>query len=218
MAKFLTGHDLETAFTNIIWEAKESLLMVSPSIKRGDYLKKLFDKHLNNPKIHINIVIGNEKDVSKRMSDEDFEYFKQFLNVSMVHVPNLHAKFYANESKGLITSISLYDYSFVDNLEFGVLFERTSLMDSIKGSADHEIWATGMKIANENEAVYIRRPMYEKKAIAFLGKNYVKSDILHDATKKYLTGEKDGSLIKKLIDFPSELEAGSIPTEKPADS
>ncbi|MGE5316442.1 MAG: hypothetical protein ACM3ME_00495 [Chloroflexota bacterium] len=206
MAKFLTGHNLETAFTNIIWEAKETLLMVSPSIKPGDYLKKLFDKHLNNPKIHIIIVFGkNEKDSTRSMVEEDLEYFKQFLNVSMVLVPNLHAQYYANESKGLITSISLNDYSFVDNIEFGVFFERNSLMDSLKGNADHEVWDTGMKIAGENEALFIRRPVYEKKAIALLGKNYVKSDVLYDNTRKYLAVNKDESPVKKLIDFETEL-------------
>lgn len=218
MAKFLTGHELETAFTNIIWDAKETLLMVSPFIKPGEYFIKLFDKHLNNPQLHIIVVFGKNKDnVTKSMNKEDFEYFKQFLNVSIIYVPNLHAKYYANESKGLITSINPFDYSFLNNIEFGVYFERNILIDSLKLNPDNDAWEAGLKVANENEAVFIRRPVFERKMISILGKNYVKSDILHDYTKKYYsyTRDKDQTEIKKLADFPTELELGSLPIEKP---
>ena len=64
------------------------------------------------------------------VSIEDFDYFKEFKNISIVYVPTLHAKYYANESKGVITSLNLYDYSFKNNIEFGVVSER-SLLKSV---------------------------------------------------------------------------------------
>ena len=74
---------------------ERTLLIVSPFIKLDDYFKELFDKHKNNPKIHLILVFGkNENDIKRSMSKSDFDYFNKFLNVSIIYVPNLHAKYY----------------------------------------------------------------------------------------------------------------------------
>ena len=80
MAKFITGENLENAVYEIIWEAESNLLIVSPFIKLDDYFKRLFDKHMNNPKLHILIVFGkNEREVSRSLSKNDFDYFKKYV-------------------------------------------------------------------------------------------------------------------------------------------
>lgn len=219
MAKFITGKALEDAIYNIIWDAERVLMIVSPFIKLDDYFKKLFDKHVNNTKIHLIIVFGkNEGAVSRSLSKQDFDYFKKFLNISIVYVPNLHAKYYGNEQMGVITSINLYDYSFINNIEFGV-YSEVSIFDNLKTSTDQEAWKTCKDIAESNEAVFIKRPVYEKKLLsAFLGNSYVKSDILHDTTDKFYSGfrsNKSNNVVKKLIDFEEELILGSTPTPRP---
>ncbi|MFD1616602.1 phospholipase D family protein [Gelatiniphilus marinus] len=211
MSKFITGKELEDAIYNTIWETESRLLIVSPFIKLDDYFKELFDKHENNPKIHLTLVFGkNEKAVRKSMSKADFDYFKKFLNVSIIYVPNLHAKYYGNEKQGVITSINLYDYSFKNNIEFGV-YSQQSILDRFKQSADNDAWNECMEIAENSEVVFIKRPVYEtKKMIINLGKNYIKSDILFDSTDKfYGFTKKKKSENKRLNDFPEELELGS---------
>jgi hypothetical protein len=220
MAKFITGKDLEDAIYNIIWEAEQTLLIVSPFIKLDDYFKKLFDKHSNNPKIHFIVVFGkNEGAVSKSLSKSDFDYFKKFLNISVIYVPNLHAKYYGNELKGVITSINLYDYSFKNNIEFGV-YSEVSLLNNFTTTADQEAWITCKKIAEDNEAVFIKRPVYEKKMLSSLfGKSYIKSDTLHDITEKFYSGfgfNKKSTAIRKMNDFPEALELGSAPSIRPS--
>ncbi len=209
MTKFITGEELENAVYNIIWEAEKKLLIVSPYIKLDDYFKRLFDKHSNNPKIHIIIVFGkNEGAISKSLSVADFEYFKKFLNISVVYAPKLHAKYYGNELKGVITSINLYDYSFKHNIEFGVFSEMNPL-SAISTSADKEAWNTCMQIAEEHEIVFAKRPVYDKK---LFNKNFIKSDILHDVTENFYSGisvRKRSGALKKLGDFPDELELGT---------
>jgi len=217
MSKFITGKDLEDAIYNIIWETENQLVIVSPFIKLDDYFKELFDKHENNPKIHLVLVFGkNEKAVRKSMSKADFDYFKKFLNVSIIYVPNLHAKYYGNEHQGVITSINLYDYSFKNNIEFGV-YSQQSILDRFKPSADNDAWNECMEIAHNGEVVFIKRPVFEtKKMIINLGKNYVKSDILFDSTDKFYGFMKNKkSENKKLDDFPDELELGSKPDIRP---
>ncbi|MCA0445905.1 MAG: phospholipase D family protein [Bacteroidetes bacterium] len=212
MAKFITGKDLEQAIYDIIWEAEETLLIVSPFIKLDDYFKKLFNKHNNSPKLHIIIVFGkNEGNVSRSLSQADFDYFKKFLNVSIVYVPNLHAKYYGNEKKGVITSINLYDYSFINNIEFGVYSEQ-NIISNFTTSTDIEAWNTCMEIAHDHEVVFVKRPVIQKKLLSsFLGKNYVKSDVLHDSTKNFyhdFMNYKGSKEIKTIGDFPYEIELG----------
>lgn len=219
MAKFITGKDLEEAVYNIIWEAEQTLLIVSPYIKLDNYFKKLFDKHANNSKIHLIVVFGkNEGAVSKSLSKADFDYFKKFLNISIIYVPNLHAKYYGNEMKGVITSINLYDYSFINNIEFGV-YSETSILDNLTTSTDQEAWKTCMKIADENEAVFIKRPVYEKKMLsAILGKNYIKSDILYDITDKFYSAfgsTKSAVSLKRIGDFADYIELNGPSSDRP---
>jgi hypothetical protein len=215
MAKFITGKELETAVYNIIWEAAGQLMIVSPYIRLDNYFRDLFKRHINNPKLHILIVFGkNEGNVSKSLSQSDFDFFKQFPNVSVVYVPNLHAKYYGNELQGVITSINLHDHSFLNNIEFGV-YSEVNLLNMITGSAEKSAWTTAWNIALENEAVFIKRPVYDKKIFS---KSFVKSDILHDTTEKFYKsfhfGNKN-SVIKKFMEFPEFVELGSVPSTRP---
>jgi hypothetical protein len=217
MSKFLTGDNLGEAIYDIIWDAERTLLIVSPFIKLDNYFEKLFDKHKNNPKIHLILVFGkNENDVKRSMSKSDFDYFKKFLNVSIIYVPNLHAKYYGNEKKGIITSINLYDYSFKNNIEFGVYSEQ-SILNHFKPSADNGAWNECIEIAENNEVVFIKRPIYESiKILINLGKNYIKSDILFDSTENFYGLRKNKSdSDKRLNDFPDELELGSSGSQRP---
>jgi hypothetical protein len=222
MAKFITGQELVDTVDEIILRAEEKLLLLSPYIKLDKGFKNLFDNHINNPKLHFLIVFGkNENDVSKSLSKADFEYFKKFPNISIIYVHNLHAKYYGNERMGVITSINLYDYSFKNNIEFGV-FSETSIMDSFTTSTDNEAWDTCHQIAEHGEVVFIRRPVYEKKLLsAFFGKNYKQSDILFDDTEKFYNKDQNVKYIDdamKLFDYPDELENGykieNIPTKQ----
>lgn len=217
MSKFITGKVLEETIYDIIWNTEDVLLIVSPFIKLDNYFKQLFNKHENNPKLHLILVFGkNEKEVQKSMSKADFDYFKKFLKVSIIYVPNLHAKYYGNERQGVITSINLYDYSFKNNIEFGV-YSQTSILDNFTQSSDKDAWKECMKIADSNEVVFIKRPVYEtKKLIVSLGKNYVKSDILFDSTNKfYGTTMNKKTEKKRLDDFPEELECGAASNKRP---
>jgi hypothetical protein len=210
MSKFLTGKPLSDAIYEIIWGAEVNLLIVSPFIKLDNHFKKLFDKHENNPNLHLILVFGkNEKEVKKSMSKEDFDYFKKFPRVTIIHVPNLHAKYYGNEKQGVITSVNLYDYSFINNIEFGV-FSEQGIMDRFSQSADNEAWNECLAIADKNQVVFIKRPIFKyKRGLFSKSKIYVDSEVLFDSTEKYYGSSQSGKVSRKrLSDFPEELEYG----------
>jgi hypothetical protein len=218
MSKFLTGKELEKVVYDIIWEAQDNLIIISPFIKLDDYFKKLFENHLNNPHLNIKIVFGkNEENKQKSLRKEDFDFFKKFLNISIIYVNNLHAKYYGNEKKGLITSINLYDYSFKNNIEFGV-YSEVNLISKFTNSPDQEAWEAAHEIAETNEAIFIKRPVYEKRLLSsLLGKSYIKSDILLDDTERFYRGQykRERNKIQIITDFPTELEIGYQQLKRP---
>ena len=222
MGRFISGKELGEVIYDIIWEAKDTLLIVSPYIKLDEYFKKLFNHHINNHKLHIIIVFGkNQDDVKKSFSREDFDFFKKFLNISIIYIPNLHGKYYGNESKGVVTSINLYDYSFNNNIEFGIYSETTlfSTITNINNSVDEDAWKACMELANTYQTVFINRPMYEKKLLNLLGKNYVKSEVLFDCTEYFFNKSlrsKGEPKRKTLLDFPDELELGVSNESRPS--
>lgn len=189
MADFVTGKELEDAVYDVIFNAKKQLLIVSPFIKLDDYFKKeVFNHQKANPDLHIVVAFGkNQNNPHRSFNRSDFEYFMEFPNISIVYVPTLHAKFYANESKGVITSLNLYDYSFKNNIEFGIISERKFL--EIGGETlDTQAWNTSFDIIKESHCVFVKRPVYKKKLL--LGRDYMGSEVLLDQTKDLLFGKK----------------------------
>jgi hypothetical protein len=109
----------------------------------------------------------------------------------------------------------LYDYSFKNNIEFGV-YSEVNFLDRFTTSADSEAWQACFEIADSGEVVFIKRPVYEKKLLSnIFGKNYIKSDTLHDTTDKFYSGKVTTKTNKKLSDFQDELELGSQPKARP---
>lgn len=187
MAEFLTGEKLANEVYDIIFNASKRLLIVSPYIRLDDYFKnKVFTKHKTNSSLHIIVVFGkNEKNPTKSFRKEDFDYFRDFPNISVVYVPNLHAKYYANEKKGMVTSINLYDFSFKNNIEYGVL-SQTKLIGGT--GIDRSAWDKTMSIIGGNNAIYIRRPKFKKKLWG-LSKDYIGSDVELDLMDELLNGK-----------------------------
>jgi hypothetical protein len=185
MAKFLTGNELDDAISDVVFKAEKDLLILSPFIKLDKYFRAIFDNHANNSDLHIVIGFGkNERNVTQSFNNEDFEYFKKFPNISIIYVPNLHAKYYANEMMGIITSINLYDFSFKNNVEYGVLFESNIFSTS---KTDIAAWENSYRILNNSFAIFIRKPKFKKKLI---GKDYIGSDTLLDLTDDLIRNKK----------------------------
>ena len=186
MAKFLTGKELAEEVYDVIHDAKKQLLILSPYVKLDDYFKNLFSKHKNNSELHLIVAFGkNKRNPERSFKSEDLEYFMDFPNVSIVFIPNLHAKYYANEKKGIVTSINLYDYSFKNNVEFGVISESKIIGGS---GIDKHAWESSMQVLKNGYAIFIKRPNYKKKFL--IAKDYLGSKIKLDLTRDLLQGNK----------------------------
>lgn len=203
MSKILTGQELENKLTDIIWRAKKDIVIISPFIKLDNYVKKVFDKIKNKHDISLYIMFGKNQDYKHNsFSEEDLNYFINFKNVTILYNKDLHAKYYCNESEGLITSLNLYGYSMVNNIELGVNFSKP-LINTIDKLYDEAYTIINHLIFEGSEVVYLKKPQYSNKLFG-LKKVYQNSEVLFDITDEFFSGYYYES--KKLSEFDLKLE------------
>ncbi|WP_346881273.1 phospholipase D-like domain-containing protein [uncultured Algibacter sp.] len=185
--EFLTGKPLAEEIYDTIYYAEKYILILSPFIQLDEYFKEeVFKTHLNNSQVHIILGFGkNESNISRSFKKQDIEYFTQFPNITIVYIPNLHGKYYGNEKKGIITSMNLIDFSFLNNIEFGVsadkkLVGNNKFFDISQGKCFNILEEDGFTI-------YVKRPKYKKKR--FFGKDYVGSEIEFNVIDNIASGQ-----------------------------
>jgi len=177
MSKFLQGHALNASVEAIIQEAKEKLILVSPYIKLNHrYLDGL--KQLKKcPECQIQICFGkSEGKYYKSFDPEALRFLMEMPNIKIVYDERLHAKFYANESRSLLTSMNLYDYSQDKNIEVGVESEVGRIKRS---QLDAESWHYFTEVIDQAAVVFNRVPEF-KKGFMGLTQSYVGSETLID--------------------------------------
>lgn len=177
MAKFISGNELNAKLDEIIKNAYRQLILVSPYIKLHSRLKDELQNKAKDDKLKITVLFGkNEEDMVKSMQQADFEFFKGFPNIEIRYNSRLHAKYYANDDTGLVTSMNLYDFSQNNNIEAGILVKGTFLDMVGLGSGDVDLDAADYfkGVIDKSEPMYRNIPRYEKK---ILGSKYVSSDV-----------------------------------------
>jgi len=192
MSKFLTGDELNDVIDDIIQDAKKFVYITSPYIKLDYHFKERFDIIKNDPSIYLQILFGkNENDIYRSVNSDDLDYFKSFPNISIIYEPRLHAKSYFNESRGVITSMNLYDFSAENNVEYGVHFTKNTVGRGLfEDHYDHHIKLLDLSA----HCIYIKRPVY-KKVMLGLSKNYIRSEVLLDIFETFDPASYDYSRI-----------------------
>jgi hypothetical protein len=196
MAKFLTGNELNFELEKLFESAEVQIILISPFIKLHDRLISTLRTKKNNHKLEIIIVFGkNEEDMSKSMKQEDFNFFKEFSNIQIRYERRLHAKYYANESSAILTSMNLYNYSQDNNIEAGVMTKATLLgnlasnfMTNVTGedSFDNQAWTYFERVIDQSELLFHKKPQYEN-ALLGLTKKYKESTIEIDKLTDFFT-------------------------------
>lgn len=178
MAEFYKGNHLNSKLDEILEKAESSLILVSPFIKFHSRVKEILNTKKKKHELLITVVFGkNEDRIEKSFSREDFEYISEFPNVEIMYEPRLHAKYYANESASLLSSMNLYEFSQNNNIEFGIYCEK-GFVDNLLNipSLDREAWNYFKGVIDDSEVLYRREPVYEDGFLGFTQK-YVNSEI-----------------------------------------
>jgi len=114
MAKFLNTTHINSHLEDLLKQAVERLIIISPYLKLNDRIKELLvDK--DRMKIDVRIVYGKSD-----LAPEEINWLQKLEFVRISFCKNLHAKCYLNEKAAIITSMNLYDFSQINNNEMGV--------------------------------------------------------------------------------------------------
>lgn len=119
MAKFLNTSATNYFLEELIKDARDRLVLVSPFLKLNDRIKELLaDK--NRLKIDVRIVYGKSE-----LQPQEIDWLRELTYIRTSFCKNLHAKCYLNEELCIITSLNLYEFSQVNNNEMGILIRRS---------------------------------------------------------------------------------------------
>ncbi len=118
MAKFLKTNGVSHHLDLMVDNAKEKLYLVSPFLKFNDRIRKSLED-ADRRRLDFRIVYGKEELLPKEK-----DWLKSLKSLKLEFCRNLHAKCYLNENEAIVTSMNLYDFSQVNNIEMGILISR----------------------------------------------------------------------------------------------
>lgn len=168
MAKFLNTTGTTYLLEELIKNAKEKLILVSPYLQFNSRIKELIEDK-NNLKIDVRIIYGKSK-----LKHEETEWLNGLKYVRLGYCDNLHAKCYLNEDSCIITSLNLYEFSQVNNNEAGVLLTKEDDFQAyseaqeeirrfIRISKEDEPIPTNPSPAKEERKISPQQPEYPPK-------------------------------------------------------
>ncbi|MEX0793629.1 MAG: phospholipase D-like domain-containing protein [Pirellulaceae bacterium] len=118
MAKFLNTSAISYHLEELIKNASERLVIISPFLKFNDRVRELLEDK-DRLKIDIRIVYGKSD-----LHPNETNWLKSLEYVRCSFCKHLHAKCYLSERAAIITSMNLYEFSQINNNEMGVLIDR----------------------------------------------------------------------------------------------
>jgi phosphatidylserine/phosphatidylglycerophosphate/cardiolipin synthase-like enzyme len=118
MAKFLDTLGISNELGQIIKNAKEKLVIISPFLQISDRFKEMLEDQ-DRMRIYIDLIYRKSE-----LQPQESNWLKGLTSVRTRICKTLHAKCYLNESKALITSMNFYEFSQVNNEEMGIVVNK----------------------------------------------------------------------------------------------
>jgi len=117
MVKFLNTRKTVASIEELIRNAGEKLILISPYLKLSKDFKELLTYRNNKDKI-TTVIFGKQE-----LKPDEMKFLESLRFVILKYNEDLHAKCYANEKQMIITSLNLYEFSMANNKEMGVLID-----------------------------------------------------------------------------------------------
>ncbi|MBT4135959.1 hypothetical protein HOD75_01175 [archaeon] len=118
MAKFLDTLGISNELGQIIKNAKEKLVIISPYLQISDRFKEMLEDQ-DRMRIYIDLIYRKSN-----LQPQESNWLKGLTSVRTRICKTLHAKCYLNENKALITSMNFYEFSQVNNEEMGIVVNK----------------------------------------------------------------------------------------------
>ncbi|WP_405199305.1 phospholipase D family protein [Christiangramia sp. LLG6405-1] len=172
MAKYLRTSSITAELENLIRDARKELYIISPYLKLSDHIKELLNDK-EREKVDVRIIFGKQE-----LAPTEMSYLEELKYVRLYFSKNLHAKCYLNESKMIIASMNLYEFSQQNNREMGILID-------IENEEDKNVYEDAAKdiesiIHNSEDFSYVKAPqkqfLKDSKETKNTDKSFPKSD------------------------------------------
>lgn len=124
MAKFINTRKAVSEIEDLIKNAGERLILVSPYLKLSKDFKELLTYRNSKDKI-TTVIFGKQE-----LNPDEMKFLQGLRFVMLKYNEDLHAKCYVNDDKMVITSLNLYEFSMANNKEMGVLIDKNDPADS----------------------------------------------------------------------------------------
>jgi PLD-like domain len=161
MAEFLQTKGIVQGKENLIANAKERVILVSPYLQISDE----FSYHIKRAiarGIQVSVVFGK-----KELKTAEFEAWDSIWGINIRFLKILHAKYYFNGENIIITSMNLYKFS-ESNLEMGVWLNKNSDANAFdKAKLEIELI---LKNSNPTTIGFQQRFSFDKSFIPVFGK------------------------------------------------
>jgi hypothetical protein len=132
MAKFLNTKKSVSEIEDLIKDAGQTLILISPYLKLSKDFKELLSYRNSKDKI-TTVIFGKVE-----LNPDEMKFLESLQFVILKYKDDLHAKCYLNDEKMIITSLNLYDFSMNNNKEMGVLIEKGN-------PSDHDLYEEAYK-------------------------------------------------------------------------
>lgn len=124
MAKFINTRKAVSEIEDLIKNASQTLILVSPYLKLSKDFKELLTYRNSKEKIST-VVFGKQE-----LNPDEMKFLQGLRFVILKYNEDLHAKCYVNDEKMIITSLNLYEFSMANNKEMGVLIDKNDPADT----------------------------------------------------------------------------------------
>ncbi|MGO4819586.1 phospholipase D family protein [Flavobacterium sp. W22_SRS_FP1] len=132
MAKFLNTRKAVSEIEDLIRNAGQRLVLISPYLKLSKDFKELLTYRNSKDKI-TTVIFGKQE-----LNPNEMKFLQGLRFVILKYNEDLHAKCYLNDEKMIITSLNLYEFSMNNNKEMGVLID-------LNDESDKEIFEDALK-------------------------------------------------------------------------
>ena len=129
--RIYTDNEITGQVLRVINEAKSQLAIVSPYVDRVPHVEQAILRAKNNGARVVVFVRKDGSILGGSNSQDAIDWFKS-NNVEVVGVPNLHAKYYMNDTEAVVTSMNLLKSSWSGSLELGFLVDGSAHLQLVE--------------------------------------------------------------------------------------
>lgn len=164
--KILPPHKISTEIIDVIYEAKEYLILVSPYVNLSNWDRLAAElKNAIKRGVKINFFVRDEPN--------NFKSWEQLseIGIKAKLVQNLHAKFYFNENSGIISSMNLLSYSNSNSIEIACKIDDKAEIEELKKFVKDFIKVNESKEIPSDEDLYLAKEKFTIILQDFIGNN-----------------------------------------------